>query len=163
MSRRNNGTEPWRSSVARQLMEQDILSGAIPLTNAEMSPRAVHSLRPEFAQLPYDSFSRRLKALRALCKAKMDRGISDAAAYHSDRTRFDQQPTFAALGLPRWENSDAQTLLKHDITHGLHLRMTPKQLHESRPEYQVFSLTTFRGHIYQEVKRRKFISSFYGR
>jgi hypothetical protein len=162
MSRRN-ATESWRNSGARQLLEQDILSGAIPLTNAEMSARAVHSLRPEFAQLPYDSFPRRLQALRDLCKAKMDRGISDADAYHSDRTRFDQQPTFAAFGLPRWEGSDAQTLLKLDVTHGLHLRMTPKKLHESQREYQVFSLTTFRGHIHQEVKRRKFIASFYGR
>jgi hypothetical protein len=159
---RKNGTEPWRNSVARQLLEQDILSGAIPLTNVEMTARAVHSLRPEFLQLPYDSFPRRLQALRDLCKAKMERGISDAAAYHNDR-RFDQQPTFVALGLPRWEGSDAQTALKLDITEGLHLQLTPKQLRESRREYQVFGLKTFRGHIHQEVKRRKFITAFYGR
>ncbi len=90
----------------------------------------------------------------------MERGISDAAAYHNDR-RFDQQPTFAALGLPCWEGSDAQTSLKLDIiTEGLHLQLTPKPLHESRREYQVFDLKTFRGHIHQEVKPRKFIATF---
>ena len=159
---RTNGSETWRNSVARQLLEQDIMNGRIPLTNAEMTARVVHSLRPEFLQLPFASFPRRLQALRASCKDRLDRGINDAAAYEHD-LQFDQRPTFATLGLPRWEGSDAQRLLKIDITDSLHLQMRPQQLHASRHEYQVFTLTTFRGHIHQEVKRRKFISTFYGR
>jgi hypothetical protein len=157
-----NGSAPWRNSVARQLLEQDIMNGTIPLTNAEMTARDVHSCRPEFSQLPYESFPRRLQALRDSCKAKVNRGLDDAAAYHHDR-QFDQQPTSATLGLPRWEGSNAERLLKIDITDGVDLQMTRQELYATRQEYQVFTLTTFRGHIHQEVKRRKFISSFYSR
>jgi hypothetical protein len=90
----------------------------IPLTNAKMPARVVHSLRPEFSQLPFASFPRRLQALRASCKDRLDRGINDAAAYEHD-LQFDQRPTFATHGLPRWEGSDAQRLLKIDITDSL--------------------------------------------
>ena len=109
---RTNGSETWRNSVARQLLEQDIMNGRIPLTNAEMTARVVHSLRPEFLQLPFASFPRRLQALRASCKDRLDRGINDAAAYEHN-LQFDQRPTFATLGLPRWEGSDAQRLFKN--------------------------------------------------
>jgi hypothetical protein len=160
---RTGTTEPpWRQSVARQLLEQDIMNGTIPLTNAEMTARDIHSLRPEFMQLPYDSFPRRLQALRKACKVKLDRGLTDAAAYQSD-LQFDQRPTFAALGLPRWEGSDAQRYLGIDITAGLNLQMTPGELRATRNEYMVFGQAVFRGHIHQEVKRRKFMTSFYGR
>jgi hypothetical protein len=162
-ARANNADPPWdANNIARQLLEQDIMNGIIPLANAEMSARVVHGLRPEFSQLPFDSFPRRLRGMRAICKATLDRGKSDAAAFENDR-QFAQRPTFAALGLPRWEGSDAQQLLKTDITEGLHLQMTPLALYGTREEYKVFALTVFRGHIHQEVKRRKFISSFYGR
>ena len=166
MSRPNaavpNAAGQWRSSVVRRLLEQDLLSGAIPLTNAEMPPLEVYNFRPEFAQIPYDSFPRRLKALRVQCGAKLNRSTVDAAAYNNDR-RFDYQATFVALGLPRWDGSDAERLLKIDITNALHEQMAPKELYISRNEYQVFTLKVFRGHIHQEVKRRKFITGFYGR
>jgi hypothetical protein len=161
-ARSNIGNPPWRDNAARHLLEQEIMNGIIPLTNAEMPARIVHGLRPEYSQLPFDSFPRRLQALRASCKAKLDRGMTDAAAFEHDR-RFAQRPTFAALGLPRWEGSDAQRLLKTDITEGMHLQMTPMVLHATRDEYKVFALAVFRGHIHQEIKRRKFVTTFYGR
>jgi hypothetical protein len=65
--------------------------------------------------------------------------------------------------VPRWAGSAAERLLKNDITDGQHLLMKPQTLYQSRLEYQQFNLTTFRGHIYQEIKRRKFITSYYGR
>ena len=161
-ARANGNKLPWRQHIARQLLEEDIMNGTIPLTNAEMTAREVHSLRPEFLELPFESFPRRLQALRKACKAKLDRGLTDSAAFQND-LRFDQRPTFAALGLPRWEGSDAQRCLKSDITAGLHLQMTPVELRATRNEYMTFELTVFRGHIHQEVKRRKFMTSFYGR
>jgi hypothetical protein len=138
------------------------MNGTIPLTNAEMPAREVHSLRPEFSELPFASFPRRLQDLRKACKAKLDRGITDAAAFEHDR-RFDRQPTLAALGLPRWEGSDAERFLKIDVAAGLNLQMTPQELRATRNEYMVFEKKVFRGHIHQEVKTRKFLSSFYGR
>ena len=138
------------------------MNGNIPLTTAEMSAREVHSLRPEFSQLPFASFPRRLQDLRKACKAKLDRGITDAAAFENDR-RFNRRPTFVALGLPRWEGSDAERFLKLDVAAGLNLHMKPGELRATRNEYMLFELNVFRGHIHQEVKTRKFLTSFYGR
>jgi hypothetical protein len=153
---------PWRTSAARQLLEDDLLNGTIPLTNAEMMPLAVYRSRPEFAQYPYASFPRRLKTLRDTCSLRLNRRTADAAAYRHDQ-RFDVRPTQLAYGLPRWEGSEAEQWLKHDITNGLHEQMAPQALYRTRDAYQVFDLARFRGHIHQEVKRRKFITSFYGR
>ena len=153
---------PWRNNPARLLLEQDLLSGAIPLTSAAMSSKVVYTIRPEYAQLPYASFPRRLQALRDSCKIKLDRGASDDAAYQHD-CQFNRRPTFTASQKPRWEGSAAEHFLKSDITNNNHMNTTPQQLHASRSDYQVFELKVFRGHIHQEIKRRKFLSSFYGR
>jgi hypothetical protein len=37
---------------------------------------------------------------------------------------------------------------------GLQNTMKPRQLYESRPEYQIITIETFRKHIYQEGHRR---------
>lgn len=159
----NGEPEPtWLTSATKKLLEQDLKSGTIPRTIAEMSPEGVYNLRPEYLLLPFDSFPRRLKALRKQYQEKLDRGTTDAEAFENDR-KFDQRPTFAALGLPRWEGSDAEHYLKIDITAELHLQMTPAALRATRNEYMLFGKTVFQGHIHQEVKRRKFIKSFYGR
>lgn len=43
-----------------------------------------------------------------------------------------------------WAGSDAQNYLSADIDDELHLTMGPKDLYETRDEYRVFSLATFR-------------------
>jgi hypothetical protein len=48
---------------------------------------------------------------------------------------------------------EAKLLLDEDIEEGKHLEVDPQELYESRAEYQQFSLVTFCGHLYQEVKR----------
>ena len=159
----NGEAEPtWITSATRTLMEQDIKNGTIPMTTDEMSDQEVYNLRPEYLLLPFNSFPRRLNALRDLYQKQLNRGMSDAAAFENDR-RFSQRPTFAALGLPRWEGSNAERYLKIDIAAELHLQMTPQALRATRNEYMSFGKTVFREHIHQEVKRRKFIKSFYGR
>ena len=57
-----NAEIPWRNNPARLLLEQDLLSGAIPFTSAAMSSKVVYTIRPEYAHLPYASFPRRLQA-----------------------------------------------------------------------------------------------------
>lgn len=159
----NGEPEPnWLTSATRALLENDIKKGTIPMTKAEMSDQQVYNLRPEYLLLPFDSFPRRLKALRQQHQERIDRGRNDAAAYENDR-RFDHRPTLMALGLPRWEGSNAERYLKIDITAELHLHMTPEALRATRDDYMLFGKTVFRGHIHQEVKRRKFIKSFYGK
>jgi hypothetical protein len=85
-----------------------------------------------------------------------------AALAHDRQLR--PQATHASNGVPRWEGSDAERLLKEDITAGLHTQMAPRVLFRTRAEYyEVFTLDQFRGHIAQEVELRKFKTSYYGR
>ena len=110
----------WRHSVARQLLETDLLNGTIPLTNAEMMPREVYYSRPEYLVYPYKGFPRRLRALRAACHLRLNRSVADTAAFRNDR-RFDQRPAQTILSSPRWEGSEAEQWFNHDhITNGLH-------------------------------------------
>ena len=100
--------------------------------------------------------------MRAIARGQNARCATDASALTRDR-QLRPQATHDSNGVPRWEGSDAEGLLKEDITNGLHNQMAPQALYRTRAEYQVFTLDQFRGHIYQENKRRKFISSYYGR
>ena len=63
-------------------------------------------------------------------------------------------------GVPQWEGSEAQRLLKEDVAAGNHVGKTPTQFRLTRPEYQVYNAAFIGGHIKQEVKRRKFIANY---
>lgn len=153
---------PWQKSEAKKLLQQDLMTGRIPLSGHVMGSKAVYDSRPEYASYPFNLFPRRLAALRTEAKSQTDRRHTDEAAYEHGRL-LKPTPTHDMNGVPRWAGSAAERLLKNDITDGQHLLMKPQTLYQSRLEYQQFNLTTFRGHIYQEIKRRKFITSYYGR
>jgi hypothetical protein len=55
----------------------------------------------------------------------------------------------------RWEGSEAQKMLKIDVSNGLHLNQKPKELWETRPEYQLFTNRVFQKHIDQAKQSRK--------
>ena len=66
------------------------------------------------------------------------------------------RPDLNYRGEPQWDGSDAQRLLKEDMTAGKHLKYdTPSEFRDSRPEYQTYNKKVFRGHIHQEVRLRK--------
>lgn len=152
----------WNKSEAKRLLEQDLASGIIPVNGGEMGSREVYASRSEYAAFPIDVFTRRLASLRSIARGQNARRASDTAALMHD-LQLHPQATHNSNGIPRWEGSDAERLLKDDITNGLHTQMTPLALYTTRAEYQLFTLDQFRGHIYQENKRRKFITSYYGR
>ena len=52
-----------------------------------------------------------------------------------------------ANGLLRWEASEAEEMLKLDVSNQLHERMTPKEVYHSRAVYQQNTLKKFCGHI----------------
>jgi hypothetical protein len=65
-------------------------------------------------------------------------------------------PEFNIRGEPQWNGSVAQKLLKEAILKGEHDVFFPQGLWEQTKEYQVYSLRTFRDHIYQEQRLLKF-------
>jgi hypothetical protein len=58
-------------------------------------------------------------------------------------------------GKPQWYGSDAERLLKADVSAKIHETMAPQQLHRTRTEYQIYPLEVFRKHIHQEVRLQK--------
>jgi hypothetical protein len=146
--------EKWISSSPKKLLAKDIISGATPYT---MHWTQVYLQRPEYSQLTVRRlFGSRLKSLRLQISTAKGIAVDEEAALVHDRALF-PTPTHNYRGEPRWEGSEAERLLKQDVANGVHKTMTPKELHEIRPEYSTnYSLAVFRGHIYQEVRFVKY-------
>ena len=156
-------TEKWRNSKARYLLEQDLVSGAIPLESSEMKPCDVYMQRHEFSSFDYQHFRDRLRELRKNILAQKDRAISDCEAFIHDRQMY-PKPDENHRGDPRWEGSEAERLLRLDMDAGLHNIMKPKDLYQTRVEYNNnYPLFVFRKHIYQEEQRRKFLAHYYAK
>ena len=157
---KKNQEVKWRDSEAKKFLQQDLISGDIPLDSSTLAPQEVYLQRTAFADFgEYDKFPARLRGLRSQITDKNNRGASDSIALAHDRRIF-PKPTHNGRGEPRWEGSDAERLLKLDIDEGKHKTMQPKELHQSRGEFQNYKLKLFREHIYQEEKRCKFLASF---
>lgn len=56
-----------------------------------------------------------------------------------------------------WDLSEAKLLLREDLKSGGLTSLPPAALHASRPEYLMFPARKFKEHVYQEIKRQKFI------
>ena len=100
--------------------------------------------------------------MRSNMRQQHSNSHQDSIAYAHDRVLY-PTPTHNANGILQWEGSGAETLLRTDIEAGVHNAMTPKQMYLLQPAYQMFSQRKFAGHIYQEIRRRKFVQSYYGR
>ena len=109
-----------------------------------MGSREVYDSNPEFSVFPYESFPRRLSQLRSEARTKSNEGKSDHDALIQDRAHF-PCPTHNANGVLRWEASEAEEMLKLDVSNHLHERMTPKELYHSRAVYQLYNLKSFEG------------------
>lgn len=146
----------WAKSEARQLLETDLRTGTTPM---DMDPEDVFLSRPEFAEYnpDFDLFKNRLSSLIEQCQEKDDRAALDSDAFEHDRAIY-PFPLLNFCGEPQWPGSSAEEWLSSDIDDGRHLEMAPKDLYESRGAYQEFQLKTFRGHIYQMIKSRKFLT-----
>jgi hypothetical protein len=146
----------WNNSIGKKLLEEDLRSGEIPLDGDSMKPWEVFLQRPEFAECcEYKDFPRRLRDLRKQIARKNDRASIAAAALSHDRRIYPKEIANKTCTV-RWEGSEAERLLRLDMDAGKHELMAPRLLYEERSEYKEFPLQTFRGHIYQELRTRKF-------
>ena len=152
--RANNNESTWADSATKALLIDDIRTGKITYT---MPPKVARELRVEYKEMDVNLFRSRLYALKKQLQASDQRKNDDKEALAHDHELFPKR-THNSLGLPNWDGSEAQQLLKGDIDNNQHNIMKPKELYESRLEYQVFTLKVFRGHIYQEIKTRKYLA-----
>ena len=110
-----------------------------------------------FQGAEYNStFTRRLYDLRKQFKAGKSRADDDIEAFEIAKANH-LVPAFNHRGEPQWNGSAAQKLLKEDMKDNKHFDLKPEHLWETRKEYQLFELTTFRDHIHQEHKTAKYI------
>lgn len=145
----------WRNSTAKLQLERDLILGDIPLDSNVMHAREVYRRRDVFLTFPYEQFRDRLREMRNALKKKQAISVNELAALQRDRLKFPLQ-THNANGKRRWAGSPAEHFLKIDMKNGLHEMMAPRELRLTRPEYVLFDLDTFRGHIHQEKKSKIF-------
>jgi len=139
----------WKK--ARDLLVQDIAGGFIP---DDMNPSDVQQLRVEYCVCIVENFKKNLQSLRKRMKKKSDTAITDGLFLNADRETFPETGP-SLFPYPRWPGSAAERLLKQDISDGHVENQKPQTVWLSRPEYQVFPLSIFRKHIYQEGYKRQ--------
>ena len=150
----------WEFHPLRERLLELLISNEIPTSYKEMGPKAVwdkYCGEKVFQGFNYDAaFKRRLLALRKFVAEGKSRALLDRHAFDMAR-RNHQAPELTSRGEPQWNGSDAQRLLKEDIASNKHIGSKPEALWWSRDEYQQFYLTTFRSHLQQEERTKKYL------
>jgi hypothetical protein len=142
--------EAWEKSESKALLRSGLLSGEI---TPAMKPLEIHRLHPEaHGKWRYPNWSNNLRNLRVAVERDTSRMQRDAISYGHDLAMVKSSREAGAK--PVWHRSSAPALLKKDVDDGKHKQLKPAALYASRPEYQVFDLSVFRKHIYQEADSR---------
>lgn len=155
----DNADAEWAIHPARNVIKAAFYANEIPLD--WKTPRDVYDHfadHPAFAGMPYDGhFTRRLRYLRDIIRAKKDAVVMDKIAYDIFRQNFPVREV-NDIGLLRWHGSLAEHYLKLDMKAGLHLGKTPQEFRDTRDEYKLFSKKRFRKHINQEKRLWKLLN-----
>ena len=150
---------PWKNSKAQGVLKALILSGDIRCDEGERIPALeVWTMfcepRQEFAGFLFSNFPSRLKAMQDLHIQKRGRAATEAALLVHHKEHF-PAPSHNHRGVPRWNGSEAERLLKLDVLERKNEVMEPKDLRATRIKYQVYQPDVFRKHIHQEVRAQK--------
>ena len=135
----------WAQSQAKHLLRNDIIAGIV---TKEMSPKSVYTMRPCYSKYKYTNFRNNLLSLRKAVERDLGRAEVDEQAYLHDKALFGMTADGS------WNRSEAYKLLKDDIQKGKLEGKLPKQVYNSRLEYQDYSLQKFRRQIYHEQTRQ---------
>ena len=148
----------WGKSAAKQFLKKCFREKLVPADyhDAEQVWKDHCEGTAAFARMQYDSaFVRRLGSVRDDYVKKVARCEKDLEAYLIAK-RNHPTPELNSRGEPQWNGSRAQELLKETVKNGEHNGVKPAVLRDSKEEYKVYSLQTFRDHIYQEERLLKF-------
>ena len=145
-----------KGSKAKKILKEMLLDERIPLDSDQMDPKTAFSQHPDFATVKYETFRDGLRCLHNKIIDDKKRAASDSEGLADFRRLFPAKE-YDHRGLPRWEGSEAERLLKLDMESEDKRKMKPMDLYNSRPDYHTFyPLDIFRKHIYQEIDSRKF-------
>ena len=151
----------WKESAARQVLLDDLESGFLSLKENEVSAtQAWEHYRnlPEFSNVAFSQFKEQLKSHRDQVGKKRSLSVKQSMALDHDRLIHPCQD-FNDRSERVFDRSKAKQLLREDVKNKKHEAMIPSKLQRSRPEeYMQFKPDIFKGRIYQEVRRQKFIN-----
>ena len=152
----------WGKSKARDTLTALIAVGMDRDNNGKpLDVLEVYEMDPSFAVYPIKQFSGYLEELQESIHELQDRSLRDGLAVHNfyknnKRTLLDA-PRFNYKAYPKWQGSNAQTLLRKDlifmVENNFHLK--PIDLHACRPEYREFPLSVFRARSTQPSRPSK--------
>lgn len=149
---RKGNVVPWNQSRARDLLQLDIKEGRIHSTTPCVT---AHKSRAEYLLYGEAAFQGYLTTLIEAFEAKNRRAIRDDEAVKQFRQLYPKKAT-NHRGEPQWVGSTAELKMKQAMDNNQHKTSKPKELRASDAEYEKFQPKTFRNHIYQEVRARKF-------
>lgn len=107
------------------------------------TPRQVWESNAEYQKFFFGNFEQNFKALKKALKKMREIADSDDAALLRDMEIHRNRAGAAQEEHTFWEGSNAQALLEEAVTSDTHRNIKPKQLWESRPEYQEFLFISF--------------------
>ena len=114
-----------------------------------MTTEQVWKSHPEFQKYELAKFDTYNKNMKVLTSKRMQQITNEEESYQRDMLKLPHKEQ-TSKGYPFWNKHAASDLLKNDVESGVDSGMKPKELWESREEYQEFPLCVFRKHIYQE-------------
>ena len=142
----------WRNSKARAMLVRMLMDKD---SNAHtMTWQQLHSSHEWFQEYDAKSFQRYVSELKKANPKKIAVVTEDNKIINAELQKF-PRPDKTLRGEPFWDTHPSKLLLRQDVKLGKHLEMKPKTLHQTRLEYQAFSLKTFRQHVYQEKRHQK--------
>lgn len=158
---RNPDFISWRGSEARCLIIEDVVSGALPLYESECTAEVAWDIlykdNVAFADVPFAQFKARLRDHRAQVKKSVGRSMHEEKCLMHDRSLFPRKLK-NARGELVFDLHPAKDILREDVAAKKHVGIKPEVLWRSHPEYGEFDKDVFRGHLYQEIRRVKFIN-----
>jgi hypothetical protein len=117
-----------------------------------MTAENIWKSQPEFQKYPLNDFKRYNKNMKILVSKKVKLAATEDAIYLEDMQHRPQKQ-ITCRGTPFWGKHAANKLLLKDVADGIGQTMMPRQLWESRVEYQAFPYDYFRKCIY-EVRQK---------
>ena len=160
----------WDNSAAKAYLQDCLEDGVIPMNFREgKNPKQAAKMvwdehcagHAAFEGMVFNSiFKRRLESIAKNHNSKKARAADDLKAFKQYRAKYPIR-SHNDFGMPRWEGSEAERLMKQDMKEGKHAGLKPHQFRATRPAvFGVIPLPIFRDHIYQELKLWKFHNKY---
>lgn len=160
MPGRNPDFIPWRKSLARATILEDLVNGTLSLDNNEVPAEIAYEhyrKKPEFAEVVFSQFKARLSDHRKQVKKNYDRAHKEEKALCHDRTLFPRRLKNLRRELV-FDLHPAKPILRQMVKEGTYKNKTPREVWSLDANFQVFPLDKFRQRIYQEIRRWKFVN-----